>query len=62
LEPIDGGRSTRVTFDITYEPTAIGKLMMPLVMRQTRAGAPGSFKRLKTLLEASPYLATAYPR
>jgi hypothetical protein len=24
---------------------------MPLVMRQTQAGAPGSFKRLKTILE-----------
>jgi uncharacterized protein YndB with AHSA1/START domain len=51
LEPIDGGRSTRVNFEITYEPTAVGKVIMPLVMRQTRAGAPGSFKRLKMLLE-----------
>ena len=51
LEPIDGGRSTRVKFEITYAPTALGKVIMPLVMRQTQAGAPGSFKRLKTILE-----------
>ena len=52
VEPLNDGSRSRVTFAIDYEGRGPGKLIMPLVMRQTRAGAPKSFERLKELLES----------
>jgi hypothetical protein len=53
IAPLDRGRGSRVTFSITYDTGLLGKAVMPFVMRQTRAGAPKSFQRLKEILERS---------
>ena len=51
IAPLDGGRRSRVTFAITFDSGLLGKAVLPFVVRQTRAGAPKSFQRLKEILE-----------
>jgi uncharacterized protein YndB with AHSA1/START domain len=51
IEPIDGGTGSRVTFTLDYVGHGIGVPLLPLVRRQTRRGAPVSYRRLKQLLE-----------
>jgi len=51
IAPLDGGRRSRVSFSITFNSGLLGKTVMPFVVRQTRAGAPKSFQRLKQILE-----------
>jgi uncharacterized membrane protein len=53
FQPLDGGRRSRVTFSITYDSGLLGKAIVPLIVRQTKAGAPKSFQRLKEILEGS---------
>jgi uncharacterized membrane protein len=53
IAPLDGALRSRVTFSITYDTGLLGKAVMPFVIRQTRAGAPKSFQRLKEILERS---------
>jgi uncharacterized protein YndB with AHSA1/START domain len=52
IEPIDGGAGSRVTFTLDYVGHGIGVALLPLVRRQTRRGAPVSYRRLKQLLES----------
>jgi uncharacterized membrane protein len=52
IAPLDGGSRSRVTFSITYDSGWLGKAVMPLIVRQTKAGAPQSFQNLKQLLES----------
>jgi uncharacterized protein YndB with AHSA1/START domain len=54
IEPLDDGARSRVTFTIEYEAGGIGRLILPLVTRQTRSAAPVSFRRLKERLEIGP--------
>jgi hypothetical protein len=42
---------SRVTFTLDYVGHGIGVAVLPLVRRQTRRGAPVSYRRLKQLLE-----------
>lgn len=51
LEPLDGGTRTRVTFEIEYTAGGLGKVILPLVVRQTKSAAPASFRLLKENLE-----------
>jgi uncharacterized protein YndB with AHSA1/START domain len=53
IAPLNGGRSSRVTFSITYDSGWLGKAVMPMVVRQTKSGAPKSFQNLKAILEQS---------
>lgn len=53
FQPLDGGCRSRVTFSITYDSGLLGKAIIPLVVRQTKTGAPKSFQRLKEILEPS---------
>ena len=53
FQALDDGRRSRVTFSITYDSGLLGKAIIPLVVRQTKAGAPKSFQRLKEILEGS---------
>jgi hypothetical protein len=53
FQPLDGGRRSRVIFSITYDSGLMGKAIIPLVVRQTKVGAPKSFQRLKEILESS---------
>ena len=52
IAPLNDGRSSRVTFSITYDSGWLGKAVMPMVVRQTKSGAPKSFQNLKQLLES----------
>jgi uncharacterized protein YndB with AHSA1/START domain len=54
IEPIEGGTGSRVTFTLDYIGHGIGVPLLPLVRRQTRRGAPVSYRRLKQLLESGP--------
>jgi uncharacterized protein YndB with AHSA1/START domain len=54
IEPIDGGTGSRVTFTLDFVGHGIGLPLLPLVRRQTRQGAPVSYRRLKRLLESGP--------
>jgi uncharacterized protein YndB with AHSA1/START domain len=51
IEPLDGGRRSRITFSLDFEGHGIGVALLPLVRRQTRKGAPKSYQNLKRLLE-----------
>jgi uncharacterized protein YndB with AHSA1/START domain len=51
IEPLDGGRRSRITFTLDFEGHGIGVALLPLVRRQTRKGAPKSYENLKRLLE-----------
>jgi len=51
IEPTDGGRGSRVTFTLDITGHGIGLPLAPLVRRQARHGAPGSYQRLKAILE-----------
>jgi uncharacterized protein YndB with AHSA1/START domain len=53
IEPLDGGTRSRVTFTIDYRTSGVGKLILPMVRRQTEQGAPVSFTRLKEILEST---------
>ena len=52
IEPIYGGAGSRVTFTLDFVGHGIGVALLPLVRRQTRRGAPVSYRRLKQLLES----------
>jgi len=52
IEPIDAGAGSRVTFALDFVGRGIGVALLPLVRRQTRRGAPVSYRRLKQLLES----------
>jgi uncharacterized protein YndB with AHSA1/START domain len=51
FEPLDGGSRTRVRFEIDYQAGGLGKVILPLVIRQTKSAAPASFQMLKERLE-----------
>jgi uncharacterized protein YndB with AHSA1/START domain len=52
VEPLDGGKGSRVTFAVEFEAHGIGKLLVPLIIRrQARRQAPGNGQRLKKILE-----------
>ena|SRR5690349_9685913 len=52
VEPVDGGRASRVTFTLGFSGHGIGVPLLPLVRRQAARGAPISYRRLKEILEA----------
>jgi carbon monoxide dehydrogenase subunit G len=53
VEPLDSGRRSRITFSLDFEARGPLRAVLPLVVRQTRAGAPRSYQRLKERLERS---------
>jgi uncharacterized protein YndB with AHSA1/START domain len=53
IEPVDGGRRSRVTFTLEFTGHGIGVPLVPLVRRQAARGAPVSYGRLKEILERS---------
>jgi len=52
VEPLDGGRRSRVTIALEFEGYGIGRLLVPLVVRrQARRQLPKNEQKLKELLE-----------
>lgn len=53
VEPLDGAARSRVTFALDFEGRGVGDLLVPMVRRMAAKGAPASYRKLKTRLEAS---------
>jgi carbon monoxide dehydrogenase subunit G len=52
IEPVDGGRRSRVTIALEFEVHGIGRLLVPLVVRrQARRLLPKNARKLKEMLE-----------
>jgi uncharacterized protein YndB with AHSA1/START domain len=52
IEPLDGGKRSRVTISLEFEAYGIGKLLVPLVAeRQARRQLPRNERKLKEVLE-----------
>ena len=51
VEPLDGGRRSRVTFALDFQGHGIGRPLLPAVRRQTTRAAPVSYRNLKQRLE-----------
>jgi len=52
IEPLDGGRRSRVTIALEFEGHGIGRLLVPLVVRrQARRQLPKNEQKLKEVLE-----------
>ena len=52
IEPLDGGRRSRVTIALEFEGHGIGRLLVPLVVRrQARKQLPRTQQQLKAILE-----------
>lgn len=51
VEPLDGGRRSRVVFGLDFDGRGMAELLVPLVRRVAAKGAPMSHQRLKELLE-----------
>ncbi len=51
IEP--AGSGSRITLALDYEGHGIGRALLPLVRRQTQAGAPVSLANLKKVLEGA---------
>lgn len=51
IEPLDGGQRSLVTIALQFDGHGIGKLLAPLIRRQSRKQLPMDAKRLKELLE-----------
>lgn len=54
VEPLDGGRGSRVTLAMSFETHGIGSLILWAVVRpRVRKALPTNEQRLKALLEAA---------
>jgi uncharacterized protein YndB with AHSA1/START domain len=51
VEPLDGGRRSRVTFALDFEGHGLGRPLLPAVRRQAARAAPISYRNLKRRLE-----------
>jgi uncharacterized protein YndB with AHSA1/START domain len=52
IEPLDGGRRSRVTIALEFEGHGIGRLLVPLIVRrQARKQLPRTQQQLKAILE-----------
>jgi len=51
VEPLDGGARSRVTIGLDFSGHGIGKLLIPLVLRQARREAPDNRRALRERLE-----------
>jgi uncharacterized protein YndB with AHSA1/START domain len=51
VEPLDGGRQSKVTFALDFAGHGIGQLLVPMVRRMASKGAPTSYRNLKQRLE-----------
>jgi hypothetical protein len=51
VDPLEDNARSQLTFSIDNEASGVGKVILSLVIRQTRSAAPASFRRLKERLE-----------
>jgi uncharacterized protein YndB with AHSA1/START domain len=51
VEPLDGGRRSKVTIALGFTGHGIGELLVPIVRRIASKGAPTSYRNLKRRLE-----------
>lgn len=53
VDPVSGGAASHVTIKVDFHGHGIGKMLVPMVVRQARAENPRSCQNLKTRLESS---------
>ena len=53
VEPRDGGQHSHVTISLDFSGHGIGKLLLPVVIRQAQKEAPQSCRKLKQRLEST---------
>jgi carbon monoxide dehydrogenase subunit G len=58
VDPLDSNERSRVTITIDFTGHGIGKLLVPLVVRQARKEVPANMQRLKQRLEDSEHRAS----
>jgi uncharacterized protein YndB with AHSA1/START domain len=51
VSPLDGGRGSRVQIDLGFAGRGIGKLLVPIAVRDARKEMPANLQRLKERLE-----------
>jgi hypothetical protein len=51
IEPLEGGRRSRVRASLDFEASGLATALLPLVRRQASKLAPTSYRRLKQVLE-----------
>lgn len=51
MEPLEGGRSSRVTFTLDFEGHGVGVPLVPMVRGMAAKGPPLSYRNLKARLE-----------
>jgi uncharacterized protein YndB with AHSA1/START domain len=51
IEPLDGGKRSRLTIALEFEAHGIGRLLVPLIVRQARRQLPRNGQQLKEVLE-----------
>jgi uncharacterized membrane protein len=54
VEPLDGGKRSKVTFTLDFEGFGLGTAILPMVRLAAEKGAPASHQNLKALLENTP--------
>jgi uncharacterized protein YndB with AHSA1/START domain len=52
VEPLEGGGRSRVTIRLEFTGHGIGKMILPMVIREARKGVPMSCENLKKRLES----------
>jgi uncharacterized protein YndB with AHSA1/START domain len=50
VEPVEDGAGARVTVTLTFTGHGVGEMLVPVVERLSRKGAPASYRRLAALL------------
>jgi uncharacterized protein YndB with AHSA1/START domain len=55
IEPLDGGKQSRVTISCEFQGRGIGKLLVPLLSRRLAKLLPRDEQKLKELLEQGVY-------
>ena len=54
VDPVDDGQGSHVTLRLDFHGHGIGRMLMPMVMREAREEVPRSCQKLKTRLEGDP--------
>jgi uncharacterized protein YndB with AHSA1/START domain len=53
VDPVDGGRASHVTIQLDFHGHGFGRILAPIVIRQSRGEVPRSCQNLKKRLEQS---------
>lgn len=61
VEPLNGGRNSRLTITLEIEARGLGKLLLPLARSRARRVLPTQLKKMKEILDGSAVIADGQP-